>query len=239
MEVPPAAYSFSLGARIPALVQDGTRSPAPAGRANGRRPEPELDGPNAADAQWTASHVRGQATEEDVSVCYNICPRTVQLWSRDPAVVAASGASDVGAGTNFRGRLPDRPELPLRIALPAFPLIGWRCSDKDRPVGPFLPVDRPGPGGLKGRGTLDEPGRSRRPAPRARESEALPVTQAPQGAMRPRSVVQKDGSASRLSSSRESIALSNDSEFRKSRVPRAFWTPESLFEHYQLGSGNY
>ena len=45
-------------------------------------------------------------------------------------------------------------------------------------MGPFLPVDRPGPGGLKGRGTLDEPGRSRRCAPRARESDALPVTQA-------------------------------------------------------------
>ena len=27
-----------------------------------------------------------------------------------------------------------------------------RCSDKDFPVGPFLPADRPGPGGLKGRG---------------------------------------------------------------------------------------
>ena len=62
-----------------------------------------------------------------------------------------------------------------------------RCSDADHPVDPFLPADRPGPGGLKGRGTLDEPGRSRRPAPRARESSALPVTQAPQGAKRPRS----------------------------------------------------
>ena len=26
-------------------------------------------------------------------------------------------------------------------------------------MGPFLPTDWPGPGGLKGRGTLDEPGR--------------------------------------------------------------------------------
>ena len=34
-----------------------------------------------------------------------------------------------------------------------------RCSDKDRPVGLFLPADWPGPGGLKGRDTLDEPGR--------------------------------------------------------------------------------
>ena len=34
-----------------------------------------------------------------------------------------------------------------------------QCSDTDRLLGPFLPVDRPGPGGLKGRGTFDGPGR--------------------------------------------------------------------------------
>jgi hypothetical protein len=45
-----------------------------------------------------------------------------RIQSKSPAVVAADGTSDVGAGTNCRGRLPDRPELPLRIALPAFPL---------------------------------------------------------------------------------------------------------------------
>ena len=165
-----------------------------------------------------------------------------------------------------------------------FQILLWRCSDTDRPVGPGLPIDRPGPGGLKGRGTLDEPGRSRRYAPRARESVALPVTQAereppapsgsrrrapttardrrslgplarqrrartPQGATRPRSVVRK--TRMRLSSlreiedfplavrtrcvlttSRESSALSNDSESWESSVPRAFWTPESLSEHY-------
>ena len=80
-----------------------------------------------------------------------------------------------------------------------------RCSDKHRRAGPFLPAGQLTPGGLKGRGTLGEPGRSRRCAPRARESDALPVTQAardrrslgplarqrrvrtPQGATRPRS----------------------------------------------------
>ena len=136
-------------------------------------------------------------------------------------------------------------------------------------MGPFPPADRPGPGGLKGRGTLGEPGRSRRYAPRVRESDALPVTQAerepaalsgsrrrapttardrrslsplarqrrartPQGATRPRSVVRK--TRMRLSSvreiedfplatrilrilapSRESIALSTDSESRAAR----------------------
>ena len=45
-------------------------------------------------------------------------------------------------------------------------------------MGRILPADRPGPGGLNGRGALGEPGRSRRCAPRARESDALPVTQA-------------------------------------------------------------
>ena len=72
-------------------------------------------------------------------------------------------------------------------------------------MSPGLLADRLGPGGLKGRGTLGEPGRSRRCAPRARESRALPVTKAardlrslgpltrqrrartPQGATRPRS----------------------------------------------------
>ena len=60
--------------------------------------------------------------EGDVSVCHNTCPQTVQLWSRGSAAVAADGPSDVGADTDYRGQLPDRPELPLRIALPAFPL---------------------------------------------------------------------------------------------------------------------
>ena len=40
-----------------------------------------------------------------------------------------------------------------------------RCLDKDCPVGPFLPADRPGPGGLKGRGTLDEPRRRKHHRP--------------------------------------------------------------------------
>ena len=45
-------------------------------------------------------------------------------------------------------------------------------------MGPVLPADRPSFSGLKRRGALGEPGRSRRCAPRARESDALPVTQA-------------------------------------------------------------
>ena len=53
-----------------------------------------------------------------------------------------------------------------------------RCLNKHGRAGPFLPVTKPTPSGLKGRGALGEPGRSRRPAPRARESDALPVTHA-------------------------------------------------------------
>ena len=150
----------------------------------------------------------------------------------------------------------------------------------------FLPASQLTPGGLKGRGALGEPGRSRRYAPRARERDALPVTQAerepqapagsrrrapttardrrslgplarqrrartPQGATRPRRVVRKMrcvfrqcgkseifplavrtrcvlttlpddvGHAARirriLATSRESVALSNDSESRAAR----------------------
>ena len=44
-------------------------------------------------------------------------------------------------------------------------------------VGPFLLGNQSNPGGLKGRGALGEPGRSRRYAPRVRESDALPVMQ--------------------------------------------------------------
>ena len=55
---------------------------------------------------------------------------------------------------------------------------GRRCLDKHRPTSRFLPATKPNPGGLKGRGTLGEPRRSRRPAPRAREGNALPVKQA-------------------------------------------------------------
>ena len=42
--------------------------------------------------------------------------------------------------------------------------------------------------------------------------------------------------ATRLSSSRESSALSNDSESRESRVPRAFWIFQSLSEHRRISS---
>ena len=53
-----------------------------------------------------------------------------------------------------------------------------RCSDTNRPISLFLPGNQLTLGGLKGRGALGEPRRSRRRAPRARESDALPVTQA-------------------------------------------------------------
>ena len=35
-----------------------------------------------------------------------------------------------------------------------------------------------------------------------------------------------------LATSRESVALSNDSESREPRAPRAFWIPQSVSEHY-------
>ena len=108
-----------------------------------------------------------------------------------------------------------------------------RCSDKDRPVGPFLPAGRPGPGGLKGRGAAWRRRRHViwRPVSPAAHS-ANPDDASTAGATRSRSVVRKTrrvlttlphyvrqaaGIRRILATSRESSTLSNDSESRAAR----------------------
>ena len=87
-----------------------------------------------------------------------------------------------------------------------------RCSDKDCPAGLFLLADRPGPGGLKGRGALDEPRRRKHYRPHRGRSASFG-----------RPEVFRD---------HENLRFSDDSESRESRAPRDFWIPQSLSEHY-------
>jgi len=47
-----------------------------------------------------------------------------------------------------------------------------RCSDKHQPTGQFLPANQPHPGGLKGRGALDEPRRHKHCTPLAAEARS-------------------------------------------------------------------
>ena len=111
-----------------------------------------------------------------------------------------------------------------------------RCSNTDRPVGPFLPTDRPGPGGLKGRGALGEPGRCKHlreqrdrgawferrlaePSFVSAGNRRFPACS--QNAMRSDDIAGRVRQAARilriLATSRVSFALSNDSESRAAR----------------------
>ena len=116
------------------------------------------------------------------------------------------------------------------------PPVARRCSDKHRRAGPCLPGNHPDPGGLNGRGAAWRRRRHviRRPGSPAAHS-ANPGRRKPRGSRRlpwparaaaPREdtteseATEERGSkdATRRSSSRESVALSTDSESREPRM---------------------
>ena len=98
-----------------------------------------------------------------------------------------------------------------------------RCLNKHGRPEPFLPATKPNPGGLKGRGALGEPGRSRRPAPRARESDALPVTQAEREPSAP------SGSRRRgPTTARDRRSLGALARQRRARTPQGAKRPRSV-----------
>ena len=175
------------------------------------------------------------------------CNRPVSSANSLPAQSVQRGGGSGPAYTvshrwHPKNRRPSTPQWTRGRGKDLF-RAAQRCSDKHRRANPFLLGNQPTPGGLNGRGALGEPGRSRRPAPRARESDALPVMQAtrdrrslgplarrgrartPQGAKRPRSTASPGQRGDSVASGR---ASGPEAREQKSRAPRAFWTPEFL-----------